>query len=108
MGEEEEEEEEEEAEEQRKERVCNLEKEMGPCRARFDRFYYDSSSNKCKKFTFGGCEGNENNFVKKSDCESLCVSYMLNDDVASSEGEEEEETEETMSQDDVCSLTPAP
>jgi len=103
--EEEEEEEQEETQEQRAERICNLPSEQGPCRARFDRFYYDNSLNKCKKFTFGGCEGNENNFVSKQECADLCVHYMLNDAMPEEEEEEEEEgeeQEEPVEQDEVC------
>lgn len=96
--EEEEEEEPEETEEQRKERICALDKQMGPCRARFDRFYYDASTNKCKPFTFGGCEGNENNFASRSDCKELCVNEMVNDfsDYEEEEAEPEEEEESEL------------
>lgn len=104
--EEEEEPEPEETEEERKERICALPSELGPCRARFDRFYYDAGSNSCKKFTFGGCEGNENNFQAKSDCQELCVNEMLSDYTGGEEEDEEGDLPDlpTASLNDECDL----
>jgi hypothetical protein len=53
--------------------VCFLEKDGGPCYADFPRFYYDKVSKTCKHFTYGGCEGNGNNFEKIEDCIKTCV-----------------------------------
>lgn len=36
------------------------------------RFFYNPSTNKCEKFIYGGCEGNENNFHVKLACEAIC------------------------------------
>jgi len=97
FSEEEEEEEEEEAvetESERPDRVCNQPKLIGLCRARFDRFYFDSASGKCKPFTYGGCDGNENNFNTRADCKALCMNRgesMMNDALPVEEEEEEEE-----------------
>ncbi|GFS71687.1 kunitz-type serine protease inhibitor taicotoxin [Nephila pilipes] len=52
--------------------VCSLPPETGPCRANMQRYYYDGDSNSCKTFTYGGCQGNENNFKTKEDCENKC------------------------------------
>ena len=48
-------------------------KDIGPCRGRFVKWYYDDETNKCRKFTFGGCEGNGNRFSSEDECESVCV-----------------------------------
>lgn len=53
--------------------ICKLPVEVGPCRAGFQRFYYDTNEAKCKLFTYGGCGGNENSFKNNEDCESRCV-----------------------------------
>ncbi|XP_025095647.1 tissue factor pathway inhibitor-like [Pomacea canaliculata] len=45
----------------------------GPCNARFIRYYFNPSSKMCKKFTYGGCEGNGNNYVTLDDCTRACV-----------------------------------
>ncbi|XP_055386335.1 thrombin inhibitor hemalin-like [Condylostylus longicornis] len=58
--------------------VCKLPVEIGPCRARKPRFYFDNQKNSCIKFFYGGCEGNDNNFLTKEECEKACgTSYAL-------------------------------
>ncbi|XP_068454813.1 pleckstrin homology domain-containing family G member 3-like [Clinocottus analis] len=44
----------------------------GPCRASFLRWYYDPLNRKCSRFTFGGCEGNDNNFEEEDKCSDTC------------------------------------
>lgn len=53
--------------------VCYLPPVTGPCRASFPRWYYNSLSKKCLKFTYGGCKGNMNNFHTKIDCKNHCM-----------------------------------
>ena len=38
----------------------------------FTRYFYNSSSNNCEGFLYGGCDGNENNFRVKEACENFC------------------------------------
>uniref|UniRef100_A0A0N4Z460 Kunitz/Bovine pancreatic trypsin inhibitor domain protein n=1 Tax=Parastrongyloides trichosuri TaxID=131310 RepID=A0A0N4Z460_PARTI len=52
--------------------ICSLPKERGPCDKYDLRFYYNKELNECKYFFFGGCEGNQNNFLKVEDCEATC------------------------------------
>jgi len=57
--------------------VCKLNYEAGPC-APSDptkfllRYFFNSHSNRCEKFLYGGCGGNHNNFYNASDCLSFC------------------------------------
>ena len=37
-----------------------------------DRFYYSNETKKCKKFTYTGCQGNQNNFKTRGDCRKMC------------------------------------
>ncbi|KAM5129136.1 kunitz-type protease inhibitor 1 [Mantella aurantiaca] len=46
--------------------------ETGSCRASFSRWYYDPVSMKCMGFTYGGCQGNGNNFMHEAECEEFC------------------------------------
>ena len=39
----------------------------------FPRWYFNSTLNKCKKFTYGGCQKNGNNFVTMKECEERCL-----------------------------------
>ncbi|ODM90897.1 Kunitz-type serine protease inhibitor vestiginin-3, partial [Orchesella cincta] len=36
-------------------------------------FYYNAKENKCVKFHYKGCEGNDNRFNKLVDCQAKCV-----------------------------------
>ncbi|XP_046545162.1 carboxypeptidase inhibitor SmCI-like isoform X2 [Haliotis rubra] len=53
--------------------VCKLKPVTGRCRAAFRRYFYDPDSERCKKFIYGGCGGNANNFKTKAACEKECV-----------------------------------
>uniref|UniRef100_UPI0037E7066D kunitz-type protease inhibitor 1-like isoform X2 n=1 Tax=Semicossyphus pulcher TaxID=241346 RepID=UPI0037E7066D len=44
----------------------------GPCRASHTRWYYDPLDRKCSRFTYGGCDGNENNFEEENKCSDTC------------------------------------
>ncbi len=53
--------------------ACEQEKIVGLCKAAFPRFYYNSVTKDCEQFIYGGCGGNNNNFVTKTECEITCV-----------------------------------
>jgi hypothetical protein len=52
---------------------CTEPLERGPCRGYLKKYGYDSGSNSCKTFIFGGCSGNKNNFNSIQDCRHKCV-----------------------------------
>ncbi|CAC5389458.1 unnamed protein product [Mytilus coruscus] len=52
--------------------ICDLPKVVGPCRASIQRFHYDVQIGRCKRFFYGGCEGNNNNFKTRRDCVTAC------------------------------------
>ncbi|XP_067122223.1 papilin-like [Centruroides vittatus] len=54
------------------ESTCQQKPETGPCRGYFPRYYYDGEKGECKKFVYGGCKGNDNNFQTVEDCETTC------------------------------------
>ncbi|KAL1418936.1 hypothetical protein MTO96_005477 [Rhipicephalus appendiculatus] len=52
---------------------CEQSAAPGPCRGNYPRFYYDRQDNRCKQFTYGGCQGNANNFATEDECSERCV-----------------------------------
>lgn len=56
----------------RSQNVCELKVDSGPCKGAFVKYYYNSATGVCKKFIFGGCEGNGNNFRTWLECSKTC------------------------------------
>lgn len=47
----------------------------GPCRGSFLRYAYNTVTGRCEAFNYGGCRGNRNNFIKKSQCMAMCDEF---------------------------------
>lgn len=53
--------------------TCSLPPDAGPCTtASLQRWHYHPGSSACHQFTFGGCEGNSNNFKTARECLAAC------------------------------------
>lgn len=52
--------------------VCQQQKEIGPCRAALPRWFYNGQTGQCEEFQYGGCQGNDNNFMTRAECEGQC------------------------------------
>ncbi|XP_063174157.1 tissue factor pathway inhibitor isoform X2 [Candoia aspera] len=53
--------------------ICALKADSGPCKALHARYYFDIQTRHCESFNFGGCEGNENNFLTLEECQEKCI-----------------------------------
>jgi len=53
--------------------ICTLPKDLGPCKAFYPRWYYNSETEICEEFVYGGCLGNQNNFESPMDCQEKCI-----------------------------------
>ena len=51
---------------------CASKPKRGPCKAKIQRYYFDEKQHRCKKFTYGGCGGNSNNYKTKQECFDTC------------------------------------
>lgn len=50
---------------------CRQRPERGPCKAMFERFYYDQGAKACRPFFYGGC-GLEAPFESREECAQVC------------------------------------
>lgn len=53
--------------------VCHIPPEAGPCRSSIEKYFYNPTTGCCEKFTYGGCQGNSNNFQTYEECRASCV-----------------------------------
>lgn len=51
---------------------CDSRPDMGPCPGFFPRYYFDKATGSCKRFVYGGCQGNGNNYLTLSNCNRAC------------------------------------
>ena len=52
--------------------VCLLSPDPGPCTSSVRRFYYLARLGDCIEFPWGGCQGNDNNFLSLVQCRQTC------------------------------------
>ncbi|XP_037373887.1 kunitz-type protease inhibitor 2 [Talpa occidentalis] len=56
---------------------CTAKAVTGPCRAAFQRWYFDAEKNSCDKFIYGGCRGNKNSYLSQEECMQRCFDKQL-------------------------------
>jgi len=61
--------------------ICNLPKVTGTCRGSFRKYYFDSKTQQCLSFNYGGCEGNANRFNTTDECQQTCGSVTATSDL---------------------------
>ena len=54
--------------------ICDLPSVVGDCDAAIRRFFFNSTSQRCEMFIYGGCGGNANNFIDQTECARTCQS----------------------------------
>ncbi|NXQ44252.1 TFPI1 inhibitor, partial [Catharus fuscescens] len=52
---------------------CAMKADDGPCKAIHRRYFFNIKNRKCEVFEYGGCHGNENNFLTLKECQEKCV-----------------------------------
>jgi hypothetical protein len=50
--------------------------DAGTCKASVARYAFDPEAVACKPFTYGGCDGNDNNFETLDACNAACVAPL--------------------------------
>ncbi|XP_043434189.1 collagen alpha-3(VI) chain isoform X2 [Prionailurus bengalensis] len=66
--------------------ICKLPKEEGTCRKFILKWYYDTDTQSCARFWYGGCGGNENRFNSQKECEKVCAPALVNPGVMAAMG----------------------
>ncbi|XP_014674581.1 PREDICTED: papilin-like, partial [Priapulus caudatus] len=56
--------------------LCAMPRDSGPCSAAIRKWFFNSETEKCEQYLYGGCQGNENRFDDKSDCDQVCFKEM--------------------------------
>ncbi|XP_078328890.1 uncharacterized protein LOC111115012 [Crassostrea virginica] len=51
---------------------CGLPPDVGDCDGVCPRWYYDARVGSCRRFNYGCCGGNANNFKTRQLCENVC------------------------------------
>ncbi|GFW45575.1 kunitz-type U19-barytoxin-Tl1a [Trichonephila clavipes] len=69
--------------------VCDLPAETGRCRGFFPRYHFDKSTGECKRFVYGGCGGNGNNFKTEEECQNQCGNQAAPESAVESACEQE-------------------
>jgi hypothetical protein len=59
--------------------ACGLPAEPGPCRASKEYFYFNTTTNQCQTFIYGGCDGTANRFTTEEHCREYCQDGENND-----------------------------
>lgn len=59
------------------EHACSQPKKVGPCEALIPSWYYNTKTQSCQLFYYGGCLGNENNFQTRGDCYTKCIGKYI-------------------------------
>ena len=58
------------------EKVCYLRLLKGSCNETIPVWHFDSTLNRCVPFFYSGCEGNENRFMNRIQCEKTCLHQL--------------------------------
>lgn len=51
---------------------CDMPADPGQCLAYIPRYFYNSVTEQCETFIYGGCGGNENNYMTLTACQAAC------------------------------------
>lgn len=52
--------------------TCHKAAEVGNCQNYEARWYFDTKESRCRQFYYGGCGGNDNNFISEQSCLARC------------------------------------
>lgn len=53
--------------------TCEQPQDSGPCQGSFINWFYNKGTGFCEQFIYGGCKGNDNNFLTEDACKHKCA-----------------------------------
>ena len=54
--------------------ACSLDPVRGDCFEVIPRWYFNPRTGSCRRFSYSGCGGNDNNFQTQEECHGICMS----------------------------------
>ncbi|KAH7731158.1 hypothetical protein AAVH_00055 [Aphelenchoides avenae] len=54
---------------------CLLPSAAGTCQTHITKFYFDPHVGKCSPFVYSGCDGNNNRFPSRDECNAVCLEH---------------------------------
>ncbi|CAD7086454.1 unnamed protein product [Hermetia illucens] len=54
--------------------ICDLPKSRGLCRGMSMQYFFNTKTQNCEEFIYGGCFGNGNRFESLEECQEICMS----------------------------------
>ncbi|KAM3870941.1 papilin [Diretmus argenteus] len=67
--------------------ICSLPRAAGSCAGWTTRYHYNVIKGKCVHFWYGGCHGNNNNFMSQAECDRACPASGSGQQVTTTGGE---------------------
>ena len=52
---------------------CQQPMDIGPCKKSVQKWFYNTDSQQCEMFYYGGCRGNDNMYETENNCRLMCV-----------------------------------
>ncbi|KAH6926584.1 hypothetical protein HPB50_019825 [Hyalomma asiaticum] len=68
---------------------------LGPCKGYFPKWWYNVETGQCEEFIYGGCQGNDNRYDTKEECEKTCATGSGSLDVSPRKNHQRSHVHET-------------